>query len=128
MPKLFTLPLLAQVNKCVLAAYCRNEGGGKEGVTLRWTIWTNIPLRGGGGYASRCKNLVRLLLYGFSSGMAEPWETEKKRLYPRPPPLFFTFSKNKRTSASPLQVISSPSPPHRLGNFFAFPIPWLVSY
>ena len=87
MPKLFTLPLLAQVNKYVLAAYCRNEGGGgggKEGVTLRWTIWTNIPLRG--EYASRCKNLVRLLLYGFSSGMVEPWETGKKRLYPRPPP------------------------------------------
>ena len=127
LPKLFTLPLLAQVNKYVLAAYCRNEGGGKEGVTLRWTIWTNIPLRG--EYASRCKNLVRLLLYGFSSGMSEPQGDWKKKALPPPSsPSFFTFSKNKRTSACPLQVISSPSPPHRLGNFFAFPIPWLVSY
>ena len=73
-------------------------GMGSEGVTLRWTIWTNIPLRG--EYAVCCKNLVNLQLYGFCQGRRSPGRLKKKRFYP--PPHF--------TLASPLQVISSPPP------------------
>ena len=115
MPKLFTLPLLAQVNKYVLVAYWRNEGGGggggKEGVTLRWTIWTNIPLRG--EYASLCKNLVRLLLYGFSSGMSEPQgDWKKKRFYPRPPPLPSSpFLKTKGLQPAHFKSLAAPPLP-----------------
>ena len=52
-----------------------------------------------------------------------------------PPTHTLHLIKNKRTfnirtgSSQPpsFKVISSLPPPHRLGSFFAFPIPWLVS-
>ena len=56
---------------------------GGEVVTLRWTIWTNIPLRG--EYAACCKNLVTAPDEWVLSGTAEPWGTEKKALAPLPP-------------------------------------------
>ena len=79
--------------------YWRHIAGmGGEGVTLRWTIWTNIPLRG--EYAACCKNLVNLQLYGFCQRKRSPGRLKKKGF--TPPPHF--------TLASPLQVISSPPP------------------
>ena len=76
--------------------YWRHIAGmGSKGVTLRWTIWTNIPLRG--EYAACCKNLVNLQLYEFCQGRRSPGRLKKKI-----PPHF--------TLASPLQVISSPPP------------------
>ena len=115
MPKLFTLPL-RQVNKYILAAYCRD---GREGVILRWTLR--------GEYASCCKNLVNLQLCGFSPGTAEPWEAEREAVYLLPRPL--TFTENKRNYCAevllnlPTLVISSPPfpppppPPHCFGKF-----------
>ena len=82
---------------------------GSEGVTLRWTIWTNIPLRG--EYAACCKNLVNLQLYEFCQGRQSPGRLKKKKVLP--PPHF--------TLASPLQVISSPLPSPPLGKLFRLP-------
>ena len=55
-----------------------------EGVTLRWTIWTNIPLRG--EYAACRKNLVNLQVNGFCQGRRSPGGLKKKEaLAPFPP-------------------------------------------
>ena len=62
---------------------------GSEGVTLRWTIWTNIPLRG--EYAACCKNLVNLQLYGFCQGRRSPGRLKKKKVFPPPPPLHLSL-------------------------------------
>ena len=130
--------------------------GGEEGggVTLRWFVWTNIPLRG--EYAAFCKNLVNFPLYGFCQGQHRPRRLKKKGFNPPPPPppppnthkhthTHTHFTDHKTTGLNIVFCIKSlyvevllslppslaaPSPlpaPHRLGNFFAFPIPWLVS-
>ena len=64
--------------------YWRHIAGmGEEGVTLRWTIWTNTPFRG--EYAACCKNLVNLQVYGFCQGRWSPGGLKKKSLVPPSP-------------------------------------------
>ena len=66
--------------------YWRHIAGmGGEGVTLRWTIWTNIPLRG--EYAACCKNLVNLQVNGFCQGRRSPGGLKKKKGFSPPSPL-----------------------------------------
>ena len=109
---------------------------GSKGVTLRWTIWTNIPLRG--EYAVCRKNLVNLQVYGFCQGRRSPGGLKKKGFSPPPPTSPYIKQKDliRRGSSQPpsFKSLAAPPPPppptlppDRLGNVFAFPIPWLVS-
>ena len=84
---------------------------GSEGVTLRWTIWTNIPLRG--EYAARCKNLVNLQLYGFCQGRRSPGRLKKKKVLPPLPPT--------SPQPPPFKSLAAPLPSPPLGKLFRFP-------
>ena len=86
-----------------------------EGVTLRWTIWTNIPLRG--EYAACCKNLVNLQVYGFCQGRRNPLA---------PPPHFTLYKtkglKRRGSSQPPLPTAwETFSPSLFLGSFPTLP-------
>ena len=98
---------------------------GEEGVTLRWTIWTNTPFRG--EYAACCKNLVNLQVYGFCQGRWSPGGLKKKSLVPPSPTSPYIKQKDfiRRGSSQPSPFKSlaapppSPSPP--LGKLFRLP-------
>ena len=95
--------------------YWRHIAGmGGEVVTLRWTIWTNIPLRG--EYAACCKNLVTAPGEWVLSGTAEPWGGWKKKGFSPPPP---TSPYIKQKDLNVEVLLSLPSPP--LGKLFRLP-------
>ena len=95
---------------------------GGEGVTLRWTIWTNIPPRG--EYAACCKNLVNLQLYGFCQGRRSPERLKKKKVLPPPPPT--------SPQLPPFKSLAAPLPSPPLGKLFRLPYSlarfWLYQY
>ena len=84
---------------------------GEEGVTLRWTIWTNNPFRG--EHAACCKNLVNLQVYGFCQGRWSPGGLKKKSLVPPSPTSPYIKQKDfiRRGSSQPSSFKSLAAPP-----------------
>ena len=99
--------------------------------TLRWTIWTNIPLRG--EYAACCKNLDNLQVYGFCQGRRSPGGLKKKGFSPPPPTSPYIKEKDlirrgfsqppsfKSLAAPPPLPPPLPPPPPPLGKRFRLP-------